>query len=171
MNMKALKTLTALAAILLSTAIFSCAPGRYLKTERAETMEIDGTYTLLLHGNRFGDDMETAAIFDKEGDPYTFEVFAPEYDYRVKKGIQAKEALNEAERFVGSHRSFRRSILSRIFDKEGNIIGYELRPLYFQSEIGEPDALYIDYTVKDNMVTVRIRLKEYKENRSPFLFR
>jgi hypothetical protein len=170
--MNTIKPLTAaLMLILIFIFTYSCVNVNYMKTDRAEPSEITGTYTLLLYGGRYSEDVENVAIFDKEGDKYSFEIFAPGYDYTVKKGVQGKEALAEAVKHVGSHRSFFQSRLSRILDTEGNVIGYELRPIYHLTEFGMSDILYINYTIKDNKVITKIRLKYELENREPFLFR
>lgn len=156
--------------------INSCAGSRYLKTSQAKGIEIKGTYTLILYGWRYGDDIENVAILDKEGDKYNFEVYAPEFDYAIKRGIQAKLALEEAEKFVGRHHAFWHSQLSSILDYEGNIIGYEIRPLYRPLDFGFPDVLDINYIIQDSRVVVNITLKMeirkklFNEDR-PFLFR
>jgi len=158
-------------AILVLIIANSCATSGYLKTEKAGPSAITGSYTLLLHGSRYSDDVENVAILDKEGDAYSFKIAAPEFDYTVLKEVPAKEALEEAERFVRSHRAFLRSRLSGIIDAKGNVIGYELRPLYLSHEFGFSDVLYIDYRMKDNTVITYIRTKYDLENKEPFLFR
>ena len=170
--MDTLKTLTkTLILFSLLTLVYSCASERYLRTDRAGPAELAGTYTLFLHGVRYSDDVENVAILDKEGDTYSFEIYAPEYDYTVKKGVTAEEALDEAEGHVSHHRDFMRSRLRKIFDKDGNIIGYELRPLYHINRFGESDVLYIDYMTKDNRVITTIRLREYFRERDRELIR
>lgn len=158
--------------VILFALIFqSCATGKHLRTEQAADSEVTGNYTLILHGGRYSEDIENVAIFDKEGDPYTFEIFAREDNYTVQKGVPAKEALDTAQKFVSFHRSVRGTKLNRIIDKDGNTIGYELRPLYNQLEFGFSDVLYTDYSVKDHKVIVYIWLRQELEHREPFLFR
>jgi len=137
----------------------SCAAGNYLKTEDAKDEDIKGSFTLILYGSRHLSDIETIAILDIEGDSYSFEPYAPEFDYKIKRGVSAKEALEEAERFVSWHSSFYRTQLSRTLDDKGNVIGYELRPLYQPLAFGVSDVLDVDYRIKDNRVIVRIKLK------------
>lgn len=130
-----------------------------LKTGEANAIDVSGTFTLILYGSRHLNDIETVAILDLEGDPYTFEPFAPEFDFIVKRGIPAKEAMIEAERFVSWHSSFYRSQLSRVIDDRGNTIGYELRPLYDPLTFGITDVMDVDYTLRDSRVRAMIRLK------------
>jgi len=170
--MNILKTIKAAMIVILFALIFqSCATGKHLRTEQAADSEITGNYTLMLHGGRYSEDLENVAIFDKEGDPYTFEIAAREDNYTVQKGVPAKEALDVAKKFVSFHRSVRGTKLNRLVDKEGNIIGYELRPLYYQLEFGYSDILYTDYSVKDNKIIVHIWLRYELEREEPFLFR
>lgn len=132
---------------------------RPLKTEEAKSTDIIGTFTLILYGGNYSDDLETIAILDYEGDQYNFEPYAPEFDYRIKKGVPGKEALEEAKKFVSFHNSFWRSQLSRIVDNKGDTIGYELRPLYLPFTFGVSDVLEVNYWLKEgNKVKVTIKL-------------
>ena len=170
--MNTLKTLSKILMLFsLLTSIYSCASGRYLRTDRAGPEELAGTYTLLLYGARHSADVANVAVLDKEGDAYTFEIYAPEYDYTVKTGIPAKEALEEAQAHVRYYRDFSRSRLSKITDKAGNTIGYELRPLYHAFHLGQADVLYIDYMVKEDKIITTIRIKEHLWERDRELIR
>ncbi|MBI5664865.1 MAG: hypothetical protein HZC49_07240 [Nitrospirae bacterium] len=170
--MHTLKSLTkTLILFSLLTAIYSCASERYLRTVRPAPEELAGTYTVFLYGARHMDDVENVAILDKEGDPYSIEIYAPEYDYTVKDGMPAKEALEEAQAHVRYHRDFRGSRLSKIIDKTGNTIGFELRPLYHAHRFGQSDVLYVDYMMKDNKVITTIRVKDYIPERDREMLR
>jgi hypothetical protein len=130
-----------------------------LKTEEASPAEVTGRYTLILYGSRFADDIETIAILDAEGDQYTFEPYAPDFDYKIQHGISAKKALSSAEEFVGFHHAFRRSQLSKIIDNTGKVIGYELRPLYQIWTYGVSDVMDVHYWLeKPDKIKVTIRL-------------
>ena len=157
--------------IVSAALVFSCAPGRYLRTERTDTSGIEGNFNLILYGGRYSEDIENLAILDKDNDPYTFEIYARKDDYTVQKNVSAKEALEKAQRFVSRHRSFVRSRLSSILDPAGNIIGYELRPLYQMFEFGDPDVLSVYYEITDSTVIVHVWLKQDIEHNEPFLFR
>jgi hypothetical protein len=141
-----------------------------LKTEEAKASDITGTYTLILYGGNYSDDLETIAILDREGDQYNFEPYTPDFDYRIKKGVPAEEALKEAEKFVSFHNSFWRSQISRIIDNKGNTIGYEVRPLYQPFTFGVSDVLDVYYWLREGgRVKVLIRLTQSVEReRLPF---
>ncbi len=142
---------------LLSTQSFAF--GKPLKTLEASPSEIKGTFTLILYGGNYSDDMETIAILDMEGDQYNFEVFAPDFDYRLTKGVPAEKALRTAEKFVGFHTAFWRTQLSKILDRKGNIVGFELRPLYRPEVFGFSDILEVNYWPKDDgKIKVTIKL-------------
>jgi hypothetical protein len=155
----------------LTAVIISCAPGRYLRTEPAGTSGIEGSYSLMLYGGRYSEDIENLAILDKDDDPYAFAIYGREDNYTVQKNVPAKEALDKAQRFVSRHRSFMRSRLSSILDPVGNVIGYELRPLYQMIEFGDPDVLSVYYGIKDSTVIVHIWPRQELEHKEPFLFR
>ena len=132
--------------------------GSYLRTEQAKDEEVTGSFTLILYGGRHANDLETIAFLDKEGDQYEFEPYAPEFDYKVRKGVSAADALKEARRFVSFHSAFWRSQLSKILDEKGNTIGYEVRPLYYPFVYSRDDILEVYYRLKDSKVIVDIRL-------------
>lgn len=75
---------TFLAVSALASGVASACEKR-LKTEAAKASDVAGTYTLILFGGTFADDLETFAMLDLEGDQYTFEPYAPEFRYRIKK--------------------------------------------------------------------------------------
>ncbi len=138
--------------------LWGCQADPGLRTEEVQPQDVQGSFTLILHGARHSDDLQTLAVLDLEGDGYGFKVFAPDFDYRMKKGVPAKEALEEALRFVSFHSSFHHSRISRIMDLEGRTIGYEVRPLYRISDYPSTDVLDVHYGLTGREVTVRIRL-------------
>ncbi|MGB9715716.1 MAG: hypothetical protein ACPL1G_04830 [Thermodesulfovibrionales bacterium] len=131
---------------------------KFLKTEKAREEEAQGTFSLILYGGRHINDLETVAFFDIEGDYYVFEPYAPDFDYKIKRNISAENALREAEKFVAFHNAFWRSQFSKILDENGNVIGYEMRPLYRPFVYGRDDLLEIYYRIKGNKVIIEIRL-------------
>jgi hypothetical protein len=152
------------------TTSLSFAFQKPLRTESAEVFAINGPLTLILYGARFLDDIETIVIFDIEGDQYHFEPFAPDFDFKIKREVQAKEALAEAQKFVSFHHAFWRSQLSSILDPNGKIIGYELRPLYNNFVYGRSDVMDVHYWLKEGgkiKVTIRLVPEIERAIRSP----
>jgi hypothetical protein len=152
--------------MLTALAIYSCS-GKYLRTERVSEGEITGVYTLILYGGNSPNNPNTFAILAKEGTPYSFDVFAPDFDYRRVKGVPAKEALEEAEKFVSFHPDFWKIELSKIVGDKGLTIGYEVRPLYNLIVHGS-DVPDIYYKKTDGKVTVYIRSHGYHAPFFPF---
>jgi hypothetical protein len=153
---------------LLFLAVFtsSCALIHTANLKREEVTDINtikGTYTLILFGNRHGDDMETIAFLDSEKDTYTLEPFAPEYDYTVKKHYKGSSALDSAISFVRSHENYKGVRIIRITDGQGGLFGYEVRPLYRDMRLRTPDVLDVSYVQKDDKVLIYIRLKTHVE--------
>lgn len=134
-----------------------------LNTVSASKTTLDGLFTLILHGGRHANDLETLAILVKENGIYSFELFAPEFKYEIRKGIQAKDALAQAEAFIGRHGSFHQSKFSGIVDERGNILGYELRPLYLPVAFGTEDVVDVNYKLEADKVVVTIKLKPFIE--------
>jgi hypothetical protein len=144
--------------IFLSMTAGACSMKGGLRTEAVRNAVISGSYTLILHGCRYLDDPETIAFLDKEGDGINFDPFTPAFNYKVKKGLSAEEALAEAGKFLACSTSFQRTQLSSILDDKGAVLGYELRPLYFQLTYGVDDILMTDYRIRDDRLVIKIML-------------
>jgi len=144
--------------VLIIIALISLSGGNHLKTEAANLADVQGKFTLLLYGCSSRNDLANIAIFDKEGDPYSFEIYAPDFSYAIKAGLNATEALQEAERFVRCNFQSERSQLRRILSPAGAGIGFELRPLYSVVTFGKDDVLDVRYVIKDRKIVVHIEL-------------
>jgi len=149
---------TALLLVLLLLASCAAMTANHLKTAETTSAEIQGAYRVLLYGCRSVDDVENVAILDKEGDPFTFDIFAPDFEYKIKSGLSAADALSTAERFIQCSFHYERTQLSRIIGPSGEVIGYEVRPLYSPIRYGRYDLLDIHYTVKGDSIVTYIRL-------------
>ncbi len=152
------KLILIIIAISITFLSISCATGRALKTEEIKAQAISGTFTVITYGARFSGDLENIVILDIEDDKYNFEVFAPEFDYKIKKNVSAPDAIIMAESFIAFHGAFKHSQVSQVKDLDGRVIGYEFRPLYHPSEFGFFDVLDIHYWLDGNKVKVRIDL-------------
>ncbi len=153
-------------AAFLPAALFvvSCTSGIRLNTQGTPYSET-GTYRVILFGCNFNNDLETIAFLDKEGDKYAFEPYAPDFKFKIKKGVPAKEALKEAEEFVNCNTSFMHLQTYGIIGPNGEILGYEVRPLYEPIAYGTQDVLLTDYWLKDDKVVIRIRLNPSVERK------
>jgi hypothetical protein len=145
--------------VLIIIALISLSGDNHLKTEAANLADVQGKFTLLLYGCSSRNDLANIAILDKEGDPYSFEIFAPDFSYTIKAGLNASEALQEAERFVRCNIQSERSQLRRILSPAGAGIGFELRPIYSIVTFGKDDVLDVRYVIKDRKIVVHIELE------------
>jgi hypothetical protein len=146
------------AILLLIIGLFFFMGDNHLKTEEATPGEVQGTYILLLHGCRHPDDLENVAILDKEGDPYSFEIFAKDSAYTIKTGLTGEQALKEAEQFIRCSVYFERTGLRKILGPGGAGIGFEVRPIYSPARFGANEVIDMQYTIKDRKVTVHIKI-------------
>jgi hypothetical protein len=156
--MNSRKSFCFVAVTILALVCVSCTPGIRLNTEAAESSGVSGIYTVILYGCNFSNDLETIALLDREDDRYTFDPYAPAFKYKAKRGVPAAEALVEAENFLKCSTSFKQSQLSKIVAPDGDILGYEVRPLYYSFAYGGVDVLYTDYRIKGDKVVITIRV-------------
>jgi hypothetical protein len=151
-----------LAAFLITCS--SCAIRPRLKVEGAAGADVKGSYSLILYGCTYFSDLRTMAILDREGDRYTVEPYAPDFDYRVIKDLPAREALEGAENFVGGcNPDFMRSQLNMILTKDGAVAGYEVMPLYHAYAYPGSAVLDTYYFLDKHKIIAVIKLKHRVE--------
>jgi len=138
--------------------LFFMARNGHLETEAAAPAEVKGTFTLLLHGCRYPDDLENIAILGKEGDAHSFEIYAKDSAYMVKNGLTGEQALKEAEQFVRCNIHFERTGLRKILIPGGGSIGFEVQPIYSASRFGTNPVLDVHYAIRGRKVTVYVKL-------------
>ncbi len=129
-----------------------------LKTELANAEHVQGIFTLILYSGPWPQQIANVAFLDREDDRITCDPYAPDFDYKILKGIPAKEAIARAEAFVSTHSSFHRSQLACIRDEYERVLGFEMRPLYYPTTYGTSDMLSLDYNLEDNKIIIHIRL-------------
>lgn len=152
------RSLAVLTAMTLMLTLTACMPGVYLRTEEIAAADQKGAYTLFLYGCGVPDRIENLAVLAREGGTHEFGLYAPAFEYKVRKGLALEEALAEAETFIRCSSHYHKSQLSRILDPAGTVIGYELRPLYLPFEFGRSDVLWVRYKASGNKVVVFIDL-------------
>ena len=132
----------ATALAFLAIMLAGCMAGKQLATSAVEPASVTGTYTLLLYGCRYPDDIKNVVILVNEGSKYPFEIYDLDTSYKVKKDVPALQAFSEADSFLRCtfHRIWKTGV-RRIFDDAGDTIGYEVRPLYVPYEFGMSDVL------------------------------
>jgi hypothetical protein len=148
-----------LVAVFIGLSLAGCGLRPGLNTGPAATGEISGTYNVIYFGANFAADYETVAILDVAGDSYEIVPYAPEFRYRVKKDVPAKEALAGAEHFAGQITGFHQMRYSKILDPGNKVVGYEVRPLYYPTNFGLDDLIDVYYWVKDDKIMVDVTLK------------
>jgi hypothetical protein len=159
-EMIAMKTLRIISVVMFLVVVLTlqaCVASMQLIPRSVDPTELKGTYTLMLYGCRYADDLENMAILVDETSPYQFDIYSLDSMYKVKKGLSGPQALNEANTFVrcGINPVWQ-TVLRKIPDGAGKTIGYELKPLY--RDIAPPETLISRYSLKDGNVTAYIRL-------------
>ena len=135
----------------LALTLQACAAGKQLTTASARPADLQGSYTLLLYGCHYPEEIKNLAILVDERSKYPVEIYDIPSSYQVKKGVPGPEALAEADAFVRcSTRRVDGTQLRRIVDDTGGTIGYEVRPIYFPLEFGKIDVLFVTYSLMPN---------------------
>ncbi|UCD35017.1 MAG: hypothetical protein JSU90_12110 [Nitrospiraceae bacterium] len=159
------RTCAVFIAVVLGVVTLSCAGFNAIQTTAAEEAEVSGSFTVILFGANISNDPRTLGVLDLEGDDYTFIPSARKDDYLTRKGVTAKEALAEARYFTGRYSYFLSHQLKKIIDPEGNVIGYEIRPLFHTRKFGAADILDVNYRLSGKEVMVSVNIKKSIEDR------
>ena len=140
--------------------------GIQLTTTSADQNLITGTYTLLLYGCHYSDQIDNVAILVDENSKYPLEIYDIDTSYTVKNSVSAQQAIAEADAFVRcSTRRILETQITRIPDDSGGTIGFEVRPLYIVMEFGTPDVLRINYSLLNGKVRAYIKKAPQVEDR------
>lgn len=137
-----------------------CASGMQLRSELSDPKALSGAFDLMLYGCRYPDDIENAAFLVPAGSSIPLELFVPDTSYTLKKGLNAEQAVAEADAFVrcGVH-TVQETRFHRILDNTGAVVGYDVLPRYLPYEVGGPDPLLVTYVLSSGRITAYIRLK------------
>jgi hypothetical protein len=165
--MKLLKRTIRLIVLLAATSVLqSCVTGIQLKTTSADRSAISGTYTLLLYGCHYPEQIDNVAILVADNSKYPLDIYDLDTSFKVKKGVPGQQAVAEADEFVRcSFHKIWQTRTSKLLDDSGRTMGYEIRPLYDVTEFGTPDVLMINYSLKDEKVRAYIRKIPAAEDR------
>lgn len=98
------------------------------------------------------------AFLDKEGDPYTMEIYAPDFQYKTENNVPAGDAFARADQFIRCNVNYQQTQVRKILDLQGNVAGYEVRPLYAPFRYGMLDVMIISYTIRENRIIIYVRL-------------
>ena len=127
----------------------SCATtGTVLSTSGLQDIDAEvetGSFALILHSSQGQRYMDTVAILDIEGDAYEIEPAAAPYNFTVVEGLTGQQALQTARRFIDFYAGHNTTGQQAITSPAGDVIGYELRPLYHPFVYGVSDVMDITY--------------------------
>ncbi len=142
--------------------VSACGGGLSTKAVPEIAMDIS-LFTVILYGMETPYDVETIAILDRADDSFQIIPDGSKHNYRIHADLEAEKALAKVQEF------FQRSvILSRIEKREisgpeGQILGYEIRPLFMPSQVGS-DRLHTSYYLKeDNIVRSYVTWMEFQK--------
>lgn len=152
-------------AVLLALALAGCVSAGGLAV-RATDRIAPGTYRTLFYSAYARNDLLTVVILDRDGDGWTIEPLGAPSDFRVSEGQSGEEALAAARPFFRLISGFNRVATREIRGPGGEMIGYELRPLYQPFVHGMEDVLDTSYRQRgDNTIAADIRVSPIMEMR------
>ncbi|MGB9891487.1 MULTISPECIES: hypothetical protein [Thermodesulfovibrio] len=124
--------------------------------------DIKGVFNLIIYSNSFINDPETFIILDKVDDKIKIVPYAPAFKYRIIENLNEKEALKIVNEILRNP-SFVSSIKCSVIDEGENILGYELKPLYFPWIFGILEPVETVYKKEGNSIIIFIRLNPMVE--------
>ena len=159
--MKSVATNVLIFISLIALAITSCAGGKHLRTEPYDAESISGLFDVTFYYNQDYDGLKQIVILDVADDGYEIVLYEPEYFMRTVKHAKGDDAEKSMVEFLQDHPNYINYKIMKIVDKEGNTIGFEIRPLYAPEMYGISDVMDTFYTMADDgTVRALISLKE-----------
>ncbi len=159
------KMVVFIASACIASMTLSCATYKSLKTERTGERDLSGTFSVIYYGYTYANDPKAIAVLDIEGDEFTFQPYASDFEFEIRSGVPSEKALPYAHSFVGRHSYFFNSQVRKIFAESGQVIGYEVRPLFHVAAFGQNDILDVDYWTEEETVYVSMDMKEHVKKR------
>ncbi|GAB6183839.1 hypothetical protein [Thermodesulfovibrio hydrogeniphilus] len=149
--MKVLKTSLFL-ILLFPTFIFA-----QVLAEECNLNQISGKFNLIIYSNSFINDPETFIVLDVSDDKISFKPYAPDFKYSVQPNLNDKEALKIVKDILTSANisTLKCTVLR---DSSKNIVGYEIKPLYFLWVWGVLKPVDTRYKEEGDIITIFIRL-------------
>lgn len=121
--------------------------------------ELPGLCTLILIGEATGSDAERMAIFDLEGDAFSFRPVTPEYRVKRLGGLTVPAAVAEAEKFLKGHCAYNGYRSKSLVLSNGATVGQELVPDYPVALCESGNIVTVGYVVgADGVIKVYTRL-------------
>jgi hypothetical protein len=112
-----------------------------------EPGKLPGLYTAVLIGGTYAADAERVAIFDLEGDGYSFRPVTAAYNFKKIEGVTATAGVSEAVRHFASHCAYNGYRVKSLALADGAVVGYEFTPDYPPSLCEWGNTVTVSYAV------------------------
>lgn len=137
--------------LLLAAGVAAAEPMALTRQSVAAPKELPGLFTLILIGEGGGSsNAERVALFDREGDVYSFRPVTPAYRVNRLGGLTAPAALAEAERFLAGHCAYNGYRIKSLALADEAPVGYELVPDYPVALCEYGNVVTVSYIVGDD---------------------
>jgi hypothetical protein len=150
-----------LALLILSLILGGCFGGPLVtKIMKDPPIGDERIYTLIYFVGVDRNDIKRAVILDLEGDKYNFSPRLRDFEYEILQNVTINEAIYESELFYRYEEVITGYLFVELFTTSGDMIGYELRPLYIKQIYGQEDILDVSYLHSGSKVKVTLGLQE-----------
>ncbi len=149
--MKVLKTL------LFSILLFPSLGFTQVLEEECSLNQISGKFNLIIYSNSFINDPETFIVLDVVEDKVSIKPYASDFKYTIHQNLNEKEALKIAKDVLSSA-NISTLKCAVLMDSSKNVVGYEVKPIYFPWVWGVLEPVETRYKEYGNTITIFIRL-------------
>lgn len=155
--------------IIFSLIIFLLLPFNLqaLNLQDCNEQSIKGIYDVIVYSNSFINDPETFIILDVADDNTKILPYAPSFQFKVHEKLDEKQALKIVHEILRDSANVSSIKCTQIKDG-ANIVGYELKPIYFPWIYGIMEPLDTSYKKDNNTITVFIKLNPIVERQIYF---
>ena len=132
---------------ILTIIVSGCVAGKPLSTQMLKDAGLDKTaYNVILYGMETPYDVETVAVLDKTDDAFQI-ISASQLNYSVYENLSTEDAMQLATSFLKRSVIYKAQEQRAILSPEGQIIGYEIRPIFNSSQVNN-NYYYSSYSLQ-----------------------
>lgn len=146
--------------------LLGCAGGTKVRPERMEGPgSITGKYTLIVY-IRHSDGLDSEALIDAEGDAYEMKLRTHPNRYTSYPGLTVEKASQMARELISTEqRQVRDFVYRRLSAPSGELIGYELKPIWAPDYHGETRTYLTNFVLERDGRTLRVYFRATDEEK------
>jgi hypothetical protein len=143
------RSVLSVAVALLFIGLAASAEAKAVKTDRVKPHDVQaGTYNVIGYEQETVNGPIRVAILQKEDAPNI--KFKTPGDTKQVTGLTQDNAIRQAEAYVKANPAVTKTELSKMYDADGTLIGYEMSPIFLPMRYGSSDVVDSHFRISED---------------------